>query len=185
MKISRSSSRAGLNARLITDNGKGTFSSLPSGWSPAAARTGALLSPSPSPHHLPLGGSSPAAGPLAAVKAGTLEGANPSNKISQAVIYSSGTVFLHGAVTNRHTGLKSVSGREENWELFQTHDCGGCNFILFSVGDGGNTPSVGGTWLGDLPKVHSWPQGSFGSQNISCPSKFRAANSALWQGGKL
>lgn len=65
-------------------------------------------------------------------------------------------------------------------ELFQTRDCKACNFFLFSVKDCAKTPSVGSTWLRDLPKVHSWPQGSFRSQNISCPSKFRTANPALW-----
>lgn len=61
-----------------------------------------------------------------------------------------------------------VEGRKL-WELFQTRDCEGCNFVLFSVGDCGNTPSLGSTWLRDLPKVHSWPQGSFRRQNIAAP----------------
>lgn len=70
VKTNRFSSRAGLDAQLIT----GEEISLPSGSSPAAPSMGMLLSPSPSPYHLPLGGASPAAGQLAAVKAGILEG---------------------------------------------------------------------------------------------------------------
>lgn len=43
---------------------------------------------------------------------------------------------LHGmdpSVPNQQTGQKSVCGREQLWELFQTWDCEGCNFLLVSV----------------------------------------------------
>lgn len=72
----------------MADNGRGNFSSLPSSSSPAAPSTGMLLSPSPSPYPLPLGGVSPAAGQLAAIKAGIWEGTNLPNNVSWAVIYS-------------------------------------------------------------------------------------------------
>lgn len=161
-----------------------------------------FLSPSPSPYHLPLGGASPAAGQLAAIKAGILcgrprlvRGIRISWKGQTRVTKLAGLLFtpkerssFMGQPIQCQTGTwgwnQWVEGRKL-WELFQTRDCEGCNFFLFSVGDCGNTPSLGSMWLRDLPKVHSWPQGSFRSQNISCSSRFSTANSALWQRGKL
>lgn len=84
-KTNQFSSRAGLDAWVIMAE---EISSLPSGSSPAAPDTGTLLSPSPSPYHLPLGGAYPAAGKPVAVKMGISEGTNPCNKVSWAAIYS-------------------------------------------------------------------------------------------------
>lgn len=63
-------------------------SSLPSGSSPAAPGTGTLLSPSPSPYHLPLGGAYPAAGQLVALEVGISEGQNHVTKLA-------GLLFTH------------------------------------------------------------------------------------------
>jgi len=75
------SSRAGLDAWLITGE---EISPL----FPLAALRQLWVRGCPSPYHLPSGGASPAAGQLPAIKAGILEGSNPHNRVSWAVLHS-------------------------------------------------------------------------------------------------
>lgn len=91
-------------------------------------------------------------------------------KLAGLLLLRNGLHRMAPSVPNQHTGQKSVCGSEQLRELLQTHDCEGCDFLLVSAGD---TPSVGSTWLRDLPKVHSWPYFTLpGVQIFSCPFKF-------------
>lgn len=93
---------------------------------------------------------------------------NLCNKVSWAVTHSGGMVFMewpHQCQTSTR-GRNQCVERSRLWELFQTYDHESCNSLLVSVGDCGNTTLLGGMWLRNLPKVHSWPRDSSRSQNI-------------------